>query len=179
KQARIGPDYHVLYAKHAYSVPHNLVGQTVTLEATAQIICIYYQGNVVAQHPRKHQPGGFTTVKEHMPEAHVKQRWSTERLMGWANSIGSGCRKVITSQLQRRQHPEQAIKSCLAILNLASKYGQERLEAACQKALLLEQPHLKVITNLLSNNKERDTTYTGADEQPVNHQNIRGKHYYQ
>lgn len=179
KQARVGPDYHVLYAKHAYSVPHHLVGKNVTLEATAQIICIYYQGKVVAQHPRKHHPGGFTTVKEHMPEAHVKQRWGAERLQGWAESIGSGCRTVITSQLQRRQHPEQAIKSCLAILNLGSKYGQERLEAACQRALLLEQPHFKVIANLLVNNKELDTTFIDADEQPVNHHNIRGQHYYQ
>lgn len=180
KQARVGPDYHVLYAKHAYSVPHNLVGQTVTLEATAQIICLYYHGNVVAQHPRKHQPGGFSTIKEHMPDAHVKQRWSAERLLGWAESIGSGCRAIIASQLERRQHPEQAIKSCLAILNLATKYGQERLEAACQKALLLEQPHRKVILNLLVNNKERELSSTDIDEHPtMDHHNIRGQHYYQ
>jgi len=180
KQARVGPDYHVLYAKHAYSVPHNLVGQTVTLEATAQIICFYYQGKVVAQHPRKHQPGAFSTIKEHMPDAHVKQRWGVERLLGWAETIGSGTRAVIAAQLARRQHPEQAIKSCLAILNLGSKYGQERLEAACQKALVLEQPHRKVILNLLANNKEQDLTHTEADDSPaVNHPNIRGQHYYQ
>jgi len=45
--------------------------------------------------------------------------------------------------------------------------------------LLLEQPHLKVIANLLVNNKESDNSFTGSDEQTVNHQNIRGQHYYQ
>ena len=180
KQARVGPDYHVLYAKHAYSVPHHLVSHTVTIEATAQIICVYYQGKVVAQHPRKHHDGGFTTVKEHMPDAHIKQRWSAERLMGWADNIGRGVRAVITFQLERRQHPEQAVKSCLAILSLAKKYSNERLEAASQQALLLEQPYLKVITNLLVNNKEHGSIVSVVDEQPpLTHHNIRGQHYYQ
>ncbi|MEE2003446.1 IS21 family transposase, partial [Alkalimonas sp. MEB108] len=71
-------------------------------------------------------------------------------------------------------------KSCLAILNLATKYGQDRLEAACLKALLLEQPHRKVILNLLINNKERELSGTDIDEHPMmNHHNIRGQHYYQ
>jgi epoxyqueuosine reductase QueG len=141
---------------------------------------VYYQGKVVAQHPRKHHDGGFTTVKEHMPDAHIKQRWSAERLLGWADNIGSGARAVIAFQLERRQHPEQAVKSCLAILSLAKKYSNERLEAACQQALLLEQPYLKVISNLLVNNKEHASITGVVDEQPaLTHHNIRGQHYYQ
>ena len=82
--------------------------------------------------------------------------------------------------LERRQHPEQAVKSCLAILSLAKKYSNERLEAACQQALLLEQPYLKVITNLLVNNKEHGSLAGVVDEQPpLTHHNIRGQHYYQ
>lgn len=134
----------------------------------------------MAQHPRKHQDGGFTTVKEHMPDAHTKQRWSSERLLGWADSIGSGVRAVIAFQLEHRQHPEQAVKSCLAILSLAKKYSNERLEAASQMSLLLEQPYLKVITNLLMNNKEQCSVASVTDEQPaLTHHNIRGQHYYQ
>jgi hypothetical protein len=144
------PDYHVLYAKHAYSVPHHLVSYTVTIEAMAQIICVYYQGKVVAQHPRKHHDGGFTTVKEHMPDEHIKQRWSAEQLIGWADNICRGVRAVTTFQLERHQHPEQ---SCLTILSLAKKYSKEQLKAASQHALLLEQPYLKVITNLLVKTK--------------------------
>nr|WP_239659274.1 hypothetical protein [Enterobacter bugandensis] len=28
RRAKVGPDYHVLYSKHAYSVPHALVGRS-------------------------------------------------------------------------------------------------------------------------------------------------------
>jgi hypothetical protein len=38
----IGPDYHILYEKHAYSVPNGLVGDTVSLEANTNIVCIYH-----------------------------------------------------------------------------------------------------------------------------------------
>ena len=75
---------------------------------------------------------------------------------------------------------QQAVKSCLAILSLAKKYSNERLEAASQQALLLEQPYLKVITNLLVNNKEHGSLAGVVDEQPpLTHHNIRGQHYYQ
>lgn len=67
--------------------------------------------------------------------------------------MGYVVRALATFQLERCQHPEQAMKSGLAILSLAKKYSNERLEAASQHALLLELRYLKVISNLLVDNK--------------------------
>jgi transposase len=179
KRAKVGPDYHVLYEKHAYSVPNGLVGDTVTLEASANIVCIYHHNQLVAQHPRIYKDGGFTTLKEHMPSSHVKQRFSPERLLSWAENIGVGARAVVEWHIQSRKHPEQAIKSCLAILHLTKQYGNARVEAACQKALLLGRPHRTVVVNLLNNHKELAHQPAEQDESPVTHHNIRGQHYYQ
>ena len=33
RRTRVGPDYHVLYDKHAYSVPHQLVGEQLQIDA--------------------------------------------------------------------------------------------------------------------------------------------------
>ena len=115
-----------------------------------------------------------------MPDSHVKQRFSAERLINWADNIGAGTRGVIEWHIHSRKHPEQAIKSCLAILNLAKQYGAARLEAACQKALLLERPHRMVVLNLLKHHQESiPDTATEQEELPVTHHNIRGQHYYQ
>ena len=179
KRAKVGPDYHVLYEKHAYSVPHGLVGDTVTLEASANIVCIYHHNQLIAQHTRTRKDGSFSTLKEHMPNSHVKQRFGPERLLSWAENIGVGARAVVQWHIQSRKHPEQAIKSCLAILHLTKQYGNARVEAACQKALLLERPHRTVVVNLLNNHKEQANQPTGEDETPVTHHNIRGQHYYQ
>lgn len=179
KRVKVGPDYHVLYEKHAYSVPNGLVGDTVSLEASANIVCVYHHNQLVAQHPRIYKDGGFTTLKEHMPSSHVKQRFSPERLLSWAENIGVGARAVVEWHIQSRKHPEQAIKSCLAILHLTKQYGNARVEAACQKALLLDRPHRTVVVNLLSNHKELAHQPAEQDESPVTHHNIRGQHYYQ
>jgi len=177
RQAKVGPDYHVLYLKHAYSVPHQLVGERLTLEATANVVRIYHYGKQVSQHPRSHKEGGFTTLKEHMPEAHLKARWSPSRLLSWGENIGPGARKVVEQQLNSRPHPEQAIKTCLATLSLGKQYGDAQLEAACQKALLLERPHRPVILNLLKHPQGGKPPET--EEIPVHHPNLRGQDYYQ
>jgi transposase len=179
KRAKVSPDYHVLYEKHAYSVPNGLVGDTVTVEASANIVCIYHHNQLVAQHTRTHKDGGFTTIKEHMPHSHVKQRFGSDRLLSWAENIGVGARGVVEWHIQSRKHPEQAIKSCLAILHLTKQYGNTRVEAACQKALLLERPHRTVVVNLLNNHKEIAQPAPEQEENPVTHHNIRGQHYYQ
>tara|TARA_R110002153_G_scaffold172540_1_gene325403 strand:- start:749 stop:2305 length:1557 start_codon:yes stop_codon:yes gene_type:complete len=179
KRAKVGPDYHVLYEKHAYSVPNVLVGETVTLEASANIVCLYHHNQLIAQHTRSHKDGGFSTLKEHMPSNHVKQRFGPERLLSWAENIGVGARAVVEWHIQSRAHPEQAIKSCLAILHLTKQYGNARVEAACQTALLLDRPHRTVVVNLLNNHKEQSHHPIEQDESPVTHHNIRGQHYYQ
>ena len=180
KRAKVGPDYHVLYQKHAYSVPHQLVGEQLQIDATERLIRIYHKGQIVAQHPKQTKQGGFTTLKEHMPDSHVKQRWSQSRLLNWGESIGSGVRATVLSQLKSREHPEQAIKSCLGILNLTKQYGDARLEAACQKALLLERPYYSVISNLLKHNKEQMLEPLQQDNEPLlEHPNLRGQDYYQ
>ena len=107
-------------------------------------------------------------------------RFSAERLLHWAENIGAGTRGVVQWHIHSRKHPEQAIKSCLAILNLTKQHGAARLEAACQKALLLERPHRSVVMNLLKHHQESvPSTAVEHDEQPVTHHNIRGQHYYQ
>ena len=63
---------------------------------------------------------------------------------------------------------------------IGADLGAARLEAACQKALLLERPHRSVVMNLLKHHQESiPSTAVEQDEQPVTHHNIRGQHYYQ
>ena len=71
----------MLYQKHAYSVPHTLVGNTVTIEASGSVVSIYHHNQLVTQHAKSAKDGGFSTQKEHMPDSDVKQRFSAERLL--------------------------------------------------------------------------------------------------
>lgn len=177
RRAKVGPDYHVLYGKHAYSVPHPLVGSHIDIEAGARLVRLYHRGALVAQHPRAQQQGGFTTQAEHMPESHRQQRWSPDRLLSSGESIGSATRAVVAWHLHHRAHPEQAYRTCTGLLNLSREYGDARLENACQQALLLERPWRQVILNLLTNHRDR-LKDEAPDESPVEHSNVRGAGYY-
>jgi len=177
-QAKVGIDYHILYKKHAYSVPHIYVGERVELEASERLVRIYLKGECIAQHPRSHKEGGFTTITEHMPISHQKQRWSPERLMGWGGSIGSGTRTLVEHLLNSKPHPEQAYRACLGLLSLERKYTAIRLECACQKALLLERPNRATVANLLKNSLENQQEELELQTEPLQHTNIRGGNYY-
>jgi hypothetical protein len=56
KAVKVGPDYHVEYARHWYSVPHELVGQRLSLKAGQTVVQIWHKGQCMAQHPRSTPP---------------------------------------------------------------------------------------------------------------------------
>ncbi len=81
KRAKVGPDYHIEYRRHYYSVPHQLVGDHVELEASNRLVQIYQQSNLVAQHPRSQRERGNSTQPEHMRNNHQHQKRSPGRLL--------------------------------------------------------------------------------------------------
>ena len=180
KKARVHIDYHVAIDGHYYSVPCALVKKEVEVRMTRHTVECFYRGNRVASHRRSDQKGRHTTLTAHMPESHRQAgEWTPERLKRWAAKTGPATEKLIQVVLASRQHPQQAYRSCLGILRLGKAYGDERLEAACRRALVLGSCRYKSIESILK---------LRLDEQPLEgqqelalpdaHDNIRGPAYY-
>jgi transposase len=178
KRAKVGPDYHIEYKKHYYSVPHQLVGQYVELEATCKLVQLYHQGNLIAQHPTSQKPHGLSTYPEHMPGNHQYQKWSPERLLNWGGHVGSATKEVIQQLMLSKAHPAQATRSCLGVLNLSRKYSEERLEQACKDALMMNKPHFRFIKNLLENHREGHLSSSPESTPDIQHSNVRGPSSY-
>jgi len=179
KKARINIDYHVEFERHYYSVPYTLGRQEVYVRATESTIEILCQGKRVASHPRSNSPGRHTTLAEHMPPAHQKyQEWSPERFTRWAQDIGPHTTQLIQAVLDSRQHPQQAYRSCLGILRLSNRYGVERLEAACRRALPADILSYKGIKNILAAKLDQLEPEEPTSVVPTRHANIRGQTYY-
>ena len=82
--------------------------------------------------------------------------------------------------LDKKQHPEQAYKSCVGILGFAKKVGNERLTKACQRALDYGTYNYKTIQNILEKNLDGEDEQGSPGETPMpEHDNIRGEDYYQ
>lgn len=179
KPVKVNIDYHVRYENHDYSVPHQYVGERLEVHAGDTLVEIYFRRQLIATHPRKHTPG-FTTNPAHMPKRHrAQQQWTPGRLKRWAQEIGPDTRAWVTAQLEGRQHPEQAYKVCLGLLNLSKQYPASRLNAACRIATGAGLYRLKQIKAILKSHRDQlPEQLSLAAELPQDHENIRGPHNF-
>lgn len=180
KRARVHVDYHIEVDGHYYSVPYALVGTQLEVRLTAHTVEALHRGSRVASHPRSHQRGRHTTVAEHMPQAHRQYaEWTPQRLVVWAQKSGPATAKLIETILATRAHPQQGFRSCLGIMRLGQRYGDERLEAACERALKLGALSCRSLESILRQGIERQPlTESTATTTVIAHENLRGAQYY-
>lgn len=179
KKARVNIDYHIEFERHYYSVPHTLIHQEVYVRATERTIEIFFKNRRIASHRRMNTPGRHTTLSEHMPPSHQKyQEWSPDRFSRWAQAIGPHTTQLVQALLSSRKHPQQAYRSCLGLLRLASRYGEDRLEAACRRALPAGIHSYKGVKNILDAKLDQLEPEEAAAVTLTAHENIRGQTYY-
>src|SRR5438045_9313172 len=97
----------------------------------------------------------------------------------WAKKIGKKTSEFIEHMIVSRAFPQQALRSCLGLLRMGDRFGEERLEKACAIALSVGATRYQQVESIL---KKRLDTLTHSHEQndPVisDHGNIRGSKYY-
>jgi len=181
-KARPGIDYHIEVDKRLYSVPHALVGVVLDVRVTDTAVEVMHKGQRVALHTRQYK-GRFSTLSEHMPKSHQAHRqWSPGRFLNWARAIGPATFDVVEGQLKDRPHPEHGYRACLGLLNLSRRYGHERLEKACTRALVINSASYQSIGSILKQGLDQ-LTLPGIDEtaqqtELPSHYNVRGAQYY-
>jgi len=121
------------------------------------------------------------------PKAHQAYRamsdWSPERFERWASDIGPQTRQVVSHILKQKRHKEQTYRQVLALLSSAKKYGRDRLNNACARALDINSPTRRSVKSILEKGLDRikhapATTQTQKDLFVDDHENIRGENYY-
>lgn len=148
-------DCHVQLDRAYYSAPSALVGKTLWVRATDSAVTIYEDYRHVATHPRAQRAGQRMTVGAHLPaNARIyferDRRWCT----GQAQEVGPGCAELVAQLLSDRI--SERLRAAQAVLALGKRYGAQRLEAACHRALAHASPHYRTVKTILA---------TGADQQ--------------
>lgn len=178
-EATVNIDYHVAVEKHFYSVPYELVHQTLDVRLTATTVELFRAGKRVAAHPRSYQTGLFTTLEEHRPKSHQKHlEWTPGRLINWAQTVGPNCARVVEQILKDRPHPEQGYRSCLGIMRLGKAFGRQRVEAACVRVLHFGTCSYTSIQSILKNNLDTQALEQELPLASPTHANLRGSPYY-
>lgn len=180
KQCGVNIDYHVEYDDRLYSVPCTLIGQRVEIRATSTTVEVLHGRQRVASHARCYGPKGTAVTRpEHRPKSHREYGdWPPERLVGWASSVGAHTGELVRQLLASFPHPEMGYRSCLALFRVAKRYGSERTEAACRKALEIGAPSRRTVEMILKNGLEKSSPGEEPEGPPVRHENIRGGSYF-
>lgn len=165
--------------QHYYSVPYELIGKKLKLQYSKSKVALYKNYELVATHKRIRSPHNYTTVPEHMPPQHrYVTEWNPAFFMDKAKAIDPEVEYYISQVLGKKQHPEQAYRSCQGILSLAKRVGNERLIKACKRAHEIGYYNYKIIDDILKNNLDKYDEETPTANMP-DHENIRGGNYYQ
>lgn len=178
KKARVNIDYHVEVEKNYYSVSYRLVKEQVEVRLTDSTVEILHRGKRVSSHPRLYGKGKYSTIK-HRPAAHQKYlEWTPSRIIRWAEQTGVHTAKVVKQILESKPHPEQGYRSCLGLLRLGQRYSDERLEAACGRAITIGAFSYKSVKSILENGLDGlpvSDLFTAA---PIEHCNLRAAKYF-
>ena len=179
---KVGLDYLISDGKNRYSVPYDLIGETVDVRLTKHIVEVFYRQTRVAVHVRLDKAKREPVVKpEHMPENHRKYlHYNAEDFTAWANTIGSATAKTVHYFLTRGKEPEQGYKACASLTKLVERHGAEIVEDACARILKISStPAIRNISTLCKSSVEQKSA-KNKDNQPSEavHGITRGAGYY-
>jgi transposase len=115
-----------------------------------------------------------------MPRPHREYvEWTPKRLVNWAHKNGPATAELVGHILATRRHPQQGFRSCLGILRLGKTYGEQRLEAACQRALCIRAFSYKSVESILKHKLDQQPLPEKKPDNPsIAHGNLRGADYY-
>lgn len=96
--------------------------------------------------------------------------------MNWAKDIGDEVLQWVKTLLQQKQHPEQAYRVCLGLLNMTHSYPSHRINKACGIANKHQLYRLKHIKEILICNQDQLPLELPEESAllPQSHENIRG-----
>src|SRR5674476_437156 len=146
-------DFHCEVAKAIYSVHHHLVGRTLRARLDSTSVKFYLKGELVKVHPHK-PPGGRSTDPADMPSG--KEIYATrdvDRLQRMAADCGEAIGRYATALLEVPL-PWTKMRQVYRLLGLVKKWGAQRVEEACRRALDAEAIDVNLVARMIERARE-------------------------
>jgi len=154
KKVKLGRDCYVNFDNAYYSAPHRLIEQEVWVCGGIQFVRIYtLDRELLATHDRAQHPGERKTHLDHLPPELVPGLTrNREDCLASAEQVG-----IATLQMAQTLLDDPIVDRLHTVgrlLNLRHKFDDQRLEAACQRALHFDDPAYKTVKRILTQGLE-------------------------
>ncbi|HSH58212.1 MAG TPA: IS21 family transposase [Acidimicrobiales bacterium] len=147
-KAKVHRDHHIEVAKALYSVPGNLIGHYVDARADSKLVRVSHRGVLIKVHPRTRAGGRVTDPADLPAERSAYALRDIEHLKrlaaGHGDAVGTYAAALLDHPL-----PWTKMRQVYALLGLVKRWGPERVEAACRRAVEAEAVDVGLIGRML------------------------------
>ena len=148
-KCKVHPDHHIQFGRAIYSVPTRYVGKELWVRADRGLVRAYFEGELIKTHERK-PPGGRSTDYDDYPKelAPYAMR-DPERMISEARQQGKHVGRFM-ERLLSGSFTWAHLRQAQRLLRLSNKYGRERLDAACRRALHFDRIHVGRVEKIVA-----------------------------
>ncbi len=152
---KVHRDFHCEVARSLYTVPYTLVGQHLRARADTTTVKFYAAGQLVKVHPRVAPGRRSTDPADFPPGKDIYAMRDLDQLARKAAGAGPAVGEY-AAQLLSHPLPWTKMRQVYRLLGLVKKWGAERVEAACAKALEAEAIDVGLIARMIERAKEQE-----------------------
>jgi transposase len=161
---KVHRDFHVEVARAIYSVPNELVGKKLRARADSVTVKLFHNGRLVKVHPRQPAGGRFTDPADLPSDKSVYAMRDLERLKAMAGNDGAAIGAYATALLDHPL-PWTKMRQVYRLLGLVKKWGPERVDTACARALEAEAVNVNLVARMIERaleDAEPEARFQGA-----------------
>jgi transposase len=168
RKAKVHRDWHIQLDTIKYSVPYRFAGLSVDVRIIGTTIEVLADGQIIATHQQGQHRNGYVTDPEHAPPHYesVTGLWTRGYFLRQAAKVGPGTVAALTRLLDGKAIQAQGYRSCMNILDLGKRAGENRilLEQAC-RALVGEDSHRQITYTSVKH--RMSALRAGGDQRPT------------
>ena len=160
-RAKVGDDCHVYVASSGYSVPYQYRGKVLDVRVTNTLVQCFLEHELVKTHLRAGKGKRSTDWNDYPPEKGAFFSRTPDWCRARAARMGEAAKEVVENLLA--DHLLHHLRQVHGILRLEEKYGSQRLNAACRRALDFGDPGYRTIKTILEKALDQQTAITAPE----------------
>ena len=153
-QPKVAADYHIQFGKALYSIPYRYRGRRVDVRGDRQLVRAYVNGQLIKEHPRMSAGGRSTDENDYPPEKVGYALRVPDRCIQKGQEQGPAIGQFLT-KLLAGDFPWARLRQAYKCLRLADKYGAERVNAACERAVAYDLLNVRRLESMLTRGLEQ------------------------
>jgi transposase len=146
--AKVHPDHHVQVQRALYSVPTRYIGRTVRVRSDSRLVRIYVGTELIKTHARVAAGERETDPNDYPPGKADYALRSVDALVARARAQGPHV-GGFAERLLDRPLPWTVMRQGYRLLSLCKRYGADRVDALCERALAFEVLDVHRIARML------------------------------